>query len=77
MAAVQEVINTIEKYGLSYVIYTEDSSGDIAESISKITGAEPRLLYSCHNISRSQLENGETYISLMNKNISVLQEALN
>ena len=77
LAAVQEVINTIEKYGLSFVIYTEDSSGDIAESISKMTGAEPRLLYSCHNISRSQLESGETYISLMNKNISVLKEALN
>ena len=30
-----------------------------------------------HNISKEDFNNGETYVSLMRKNINVLKEALN
>ena len=33
------------------------------------------LFHSCHNLSRIELESGETYISLMNKNLEMLKNA--
>ena len=35
-----------------------------------------KTLYSCHNISKSDLDNGETYVTLMQKNVENLREAL-
>ena len=36
-----------------------------------------RRLYSCHNLSADDLENGETYLSMMQKNVETLKEVLN
>ena len=55
-----EDVNTVYKVDLS--------TGTVAYSLSESTGAEVDTLYSCHNISKEDFENGETYISLMTKN---------
>ncbi len=58
------------------VFYTEFSSQKVADTICEAIGAKKLMLHSCHNISRNEYENNETYISLMNKNLTNLQEAL-
>ena len=55
----------------------ELSSKDIANAIAEATGAEVKVLYSCHNLSAEDFENGETYISMMQKNVETLKEVLN
>ena len=55
----------------------ELSNGNIADTISEATGAKVKIFYSCHNISKDDFNNGETYLSLMEKNIDSLKEALN
>ena len=64
-----ENIDTIFKVDLS--------KGSVAETICAETGAEIETLYSCHVISAEYYLNGETYISLMERNLKALEAALN
>ena len=64
----EENIHTIFKVDLS--------SGNVASSISEATGAQIDTLYSCHTVTQNDFENGETYLSLMNKNLQAIENAL-
>ncbi len=59
------------------VFFIEMSSDKTAKAICEGTEAKPRMLHSCHNVSREEFDNGETYLSLMKKNLENLKEALN
>ena len=59
------------------VILKEKMSNDnIASAIAEETGSKVLSLYACHNIPAEDFENGETYVTLMEKNLVVLKEAL-
>jgi len=58
------------------VFYMDYSDGRIAKTIAKDTNAKAARLYSCHNLSQKDLSNGETYLSLMKKNLIKIKEAL-
>ena len=36
-----------------------------------------QTLYSCHNVTKEQMENGATYLSMMMENVDSLRAALN
>ncbi len=59
------------------VFYMDYSDGRIARIIANEAGAKEGRLYSCHNLSKKDFENGENYISLMTKNLKEIKEALN
>jgi len=52
------------------------SNGNIATAIAEEIDAEVLTMYSCDNIPADSFADGETYISLMTKNLEVLKEAL-
>ena len=52
------------------------SNGNVARSMCEQTGARLDTLYSCHIISQDDFDSGETYISLMYKNLKALSLAL-
>lgn len=59
------------------VVYKVDlSKGEVAKTVSEQTGAEVETLYSCHVISAEDFEKGETYISLMRRNLEALKKGL-
>ena len=59
------------------VIYTVDlSSQRIAEAISESTGAEIGRLWSMQTVSRADFNAGETYVSLMRRNLEALEGGL-
>lgn len=76
-ATVAFLIDKVKKEKIPAVFCVDYNEGKIAKSIESETGAKVLRMYSCHIISKSEFENGETYISLMKKNISALKEALN
>ena len=41
------------------------------------TGAQVRTFYSIQNVAESDFSAGETYVSLMQRNVAALQEGLN
>lgn len=67
----------VKNDNIPVVFYMDYSDARIADAISRETHAKAIRLYSCHNLSKEDLSEGETYLSLMQKNLSALKEALN
>ncbi len=74
---VAALVDIINEQNIPVVYKIELSSGTIADTISAETGAEIMTFYSCHNISKDDFESGETYLTLMERNLESLQTALN
>lgn len=74
---ISEIIYEMKNNGADVVFKVDLSSGVVAETISEETGADVETLYSCHIVSADDFANGETYLSLMQKNLEVLKKALN
>lgn len=70
------LVNVIKKENIPVVLYVELNNGKVAEIIANETGAKAMQIQSLHNISKEDFLNGETYVSLMNRNLNVLKAAL-
>lgn len=73
---VKEVIEYINKNKIPVIFYKEYSTGNIAKTISEATGAKMLVFNTVHNVSKDELENGASYISIMRQNLENLKEAL-
>ncbi len=73
---VTDIISQMKDSGAEYIFFEEMSDGKIAKSIAEETGAELLLLHSCHNLSKDEAKAGESYISIMRKNIENLALAI-
>ena len=74
---IQYLIDKIKAEGIPVIFTIENSDRNVAETISGETGAKVLEFHSCHNITKSELENGVTYVDLMERNLKNLKEALN
>ena len=66
----------VREKNIPVVLSIEFSNGAIARAICEATGAEQATMESCQNVTRDELEQGETYLSIMQKNEEVLRKAL-
>ncbi len=69
----------VDKLGLSYVLTLENSNTKIAETVIASTeGKSAQILSmdSLQSITSADVKNGVTYLSVMEKNLSVLTKAL-
>lgn len=71
-----QLINTVKQNKAKFIFYEALTEPKIAKTISKETGAEMLLLHSAANLSRDEFNNGETYISIMHKNLENLKKGL-
>lgn len=76
VANVKKVIDYMRENNISVIFYQELSAGKIADTIAKETGAQKLVFHTVHNASQDELNNGETYISLMKRNLENLKLAL-
>ena len=70
------LIDKVREEGIPVVFSIEFSNGNIARAICESTGAVQRTYNSCHNVTKEQMENGATYVSLMSENLEAVREAL-
>ncbi len=75
-STVAELIDRVKADDIPIVFKIEMSNGQTAETIAEAGGARVETFYTCHTISRDDFENGETYLSLMEKNLDLVKEAL-
>lgn len=75
-ATIAMLIEKIKEENLTAVYYIEFSNHNIADSIAESTGAQTALFYTCHNISKQQLSDGATYVSLMRENLATLKNTM-
>jgi len=76
-ATVADLIEQVKAEQIPVVFYIELSNHNIAQTIAEETGAKAMLFYSCQTITRDDFEAGESYLSLMRRNVATLKEALN
>ena len=75
-----QLAEQVKSENLSVILCTEYSDQSIANTVRRECGREEiRILrlHSCHTLSKAAIQNGESYLSLMRKNLQVLLEALN
>lgn len=70
------LIDKVTVEGIPVVFYMELSNEKVADVVCESTGAQKRLLHSCHNVTKDEFDRGETYLSLMEQNAANLKEAL-
>jgi len=61
---------------ISHIFYIEFSNHLVADSIAEATGRQTAQFHTCHNVSRQEIEAGETYLSLMEQNLKTLQTCM-
>ena len=68
--------NKVKEEKIPVVLYIELNPGTVAKTIADETGAEAMQIQALHNVSLDDFNNGETWVSLMTRNIDVLKKAL-
>ena len=72
-AKMTELIEKAKETGAKVIYHIEFSTEKVAAAIAEAVGADIRLMHSCHTLSDEDIANGETYISVMRKNIEAMR----
>ena len=70
------LIDKVRQEQVSAVFYIEFSNQKMADVICEDTGCQKLLFHCCHNVTRQQLDEGISYLGLMEQNLNTLREAL-
>ncbi|MCI2062723.1 MAG: metal ABC transporter substrate-binding protein [Eubacteriaceae bacterium] len=76
-ATIAFLTKKVKEKDIPVIFYTEMSNHKVADVIAEDTGAKEMLLHSCHNVSKTEIKEGATYLSLMKQNLQNLKKALN
>ena len=74
--AVAALIDAVEQDGVPVIYVIEMSTGDVARAVAEQTGAEIVEMHSCQSVTGEEFEAGETYLSLMIRNVEALRKGL-
>lgn len=68
------LIDTVQKEQVPAVFYIEFSNQKMADVIREDTHCRKCLFHCCHNVTRQQLDEGISYLGLMEQNLNTLRE---
>lgn len=70
------LIDKAEELGVPCILNIEMSSSLIARTIAEEVGVPVRTFSSIHNVTSREFAGGDTYLTIMKRNVEVLREAL-
>ncbi len=73
---IADLVDKIKKLGIQYIYYEELLSPKLAKVLEEETGTKLLPLNGAHNVSRDAMQRGETFISIMQKNLENLRKGL-
>jgi len=73
---IAQLIDKIRQYNIKYIFHEELLNPKTAKILTEQTGTKMLLLHGVHNISKEEIDNGETYIKIMQRNIEALKIGL-
>lgn len=76
LATIKYLIDKVKDENIPVVFTVDLDSRRIAEAVAEATGAEIETLYSLQTVSRADFDAGETYVTLMERNLGALERAL-
>ena len=74
--AVAALIDAVEQDGVPVIYVIELSTRDVANAVAEQTGAEIVEMHSCQSLTGEEFAAGETYLSLMTRNVEALRKGL-
>ncbi len=72
-----ELTELMKAQGIEYVLFETLTTPDVAESLASDAGAKTLVLNPLEGLTTEERQAGEDYISIMRKNLTTLQTALN
>ncbi|WP_391116558.1 metal ABC transporter solute-binding protein, Zn/Mn family [Psychrobacillus sp. L3] len=72
-----KIIELAKEKNIKYILFEQNVSSKLTEVIQKEVGAKSLVLHNLGVLSKKDVENNETYFTLMNKNLETLKTALN
>lgn len=73
----KNIIDEVKEHNLKYILFEQNISSKIAETVQKETGTESLTLHNLEAITEQEIESNEDYFSLMRQNLNTLTKALN
>ncbi|MGM9929947.1 MAG: metal ABC transporter solute-binding protein, Zn/Mn family [Bacillus sp. (in: firmicutes)] len=73
----ENIMKTAEEHDIHYVLFEQNVSSKLTETIQKEIGAKALTLHNLSVLTDKDIENGEDYFSLMESNLETLKTALN
>ena len=72
------LVNKAKEENTPVIIYIELNNGKVANTIANEVGngCKAMQIQTLHNVSKTDFDNGETWVSLMERNLDVLKAAL-
>ncbi|WP_339228689.1 zinc ABC transporter substrate-binding protein [Oceanobacillus sp. FSL K6-2867] len=70
-----EIIDQANSYNLDYIIFEQNSSNRVSEVIQNEIGAENLMIHNLSVLTEDDIANDEDYLSLMQYNLDVLDQA--
>jgi zinc transport system substrate-binding protein len=70
------LIEQVKRQRISYIYYEEMINPRLAEMIARETGAGLLKLNNGHDVSKADIKSGESFISLMEKNLTNLKKGM-
>ena len=74
-ATVMHLAETVDEHALEHILIIDGSDGSIARTVVEATAAKNAGILTLHSM-QSAIGEGETYLSIMERNLAVLEEAL-
>jgi zinc transport system substrate-binding protein len=71
------LVEQIKSGNIKYVFHEELTSPKIADTLSKETGAKLLLLNGAHNITKEDMDNNVSFVTIMKSNLKSLETGLN
>lgn len=73
----EEIISLADKEGLHYILFEQNVRSKLAEIVQKEIGAKALPLHNLGILTKENIQDKETYFSLMEQNLESLKTALN
>lgn len=71
-----ELKHYVEDHGVKVIYFEENANKKVAETLSKETGVKLAVLNPLESLTTQQMEDGETYLTIMRKNLEALKESI-
>ncbi|MGJ7920337.1 metal ABC transporter substrate-binding protein [Neobacillus sp. LXY-4] len=73
----EEIISQAKQYKIKYILFEQNVSSKLADIVEKEIGAKPMTLHNLSTLTKENINNKDTYFTIMNQNIKTLEKALN
>ncbi|KMM35936.1 adhesin [Alkalihalobacillus macyae] len=72
----EDIIEKAESYNISYMLFEQNATPKPAKAVQQELGLETLSIHNLSVLSEKDIENNETYLTLMEKNIETMKKAL-